>query len=71
MSATAPAVPDFPADAWFKSSYSAAGNECIEVNSGAIGRVAVRDSKDLSRRPFAVRAAAFGALVDAVRTGAL
>ncbi|WNE99723.1 DUF397 domain-containing protein [Streptomyces luomodiensis] len=40
--------------AWFKSSYSGSeGDSCVEV-AIAEGAVHVRDSKDLSRPPFAV-----------------
>ncbi|NJP50330.1 DUF397 domain-containing protein [Streptomyces sp. SBST2-5] len=40
--------------AWFKSSYSGSqGDSCVEV-AIAEQAVHVRDSKDLSRRPFAV-----------------
>jgi uncharacterized protein DUF397 len=39
---------------WFKSSYSSAqGDSCVEMAVGAEA-VHVRDSKDVTRRPFAV-----------------
>ncbi|MEW2074587.1 DUF397 domain-containing protein [Streptomyces sp. NPDC012403] len=39
---------------WFKSSYSSAqGDDCVEV-AVAEQTVHVRDSKDVTRRPFAV-----------------
>ncbi|MFF8790303.1 DUF397 domain-containing protein [Streptomyces sp. NPDC015125] len=51
---------------WFKSSYSAANNECVEV-AWAGTRVAVRDSKDPGGPALAFPAAAFAAFVDGVR----
>ncbi|GGV74902.1 DUF397 domain-containing protein [Streptomyces massasporeus] len=40
--------------AWFKSSYSGSeGDSCVEI-ALAEQAVYVRDSKDVSRRPFAV-----------------
>lgn len=41
-----PANPTAAAGLWFKSSYSAANNECVQVARGN-DWVAVRDSKDL------------------------
>ncbi|MER0480450.1 DUF397 domain-containing protein [Streptomyces sp. Edi2] len=57
---------DIPASAWFKSSHSAANNECMEIAyAGTL--VAVRDSKDPIRPPLAFPAAAFTAFVNEVR----
>ncbi|MHC3450271.1 DUF397 domain-containing protein [Streptomyces prasinus] len=40
---------------WFKSSYSGtAGDNCVEV-AVTEQAIRVRDSKDVARRPFAVR----------------
>lgn len=47
---------------WFKSSYSAADNECVEVSHEA-QRVGIRDAKAISRRGFTVGSDAFAAFV--------
>jgi hypothetical protein len=51
------------ATGWFKSSYSAADNECVEV-AALDTRVGVRDSKDPGRGALAVSARCFSAFVD-------
>ncbi|MGX1760492.1 DUF397 domain-containing protein [Streptomyces lydicus] len=51
---------------WYKSSYSAANNECVEV-ARARAWVAIRDSKDPGGPALAFPAAAFTAFVDEVR----
>ncbi|MFJ9774099.1 DUF397 domain-containing protein [Kitasatospora sp. NPDC101157] len=57
--------------AWFKSSYSSNGGNCVEVagNLVASGVVPVRDSKDPSGPPLVFRADAWSAFVSAVRNG--
>ncbi|WP_328632176.1 DUF397 domain-containing protein [Streptomyces sp. NBC_00356] len=52
---------------WFKSSYSAANNECIEV-ANLVTRVAVRDSKDHARGTLKVSAQCFAIFVSGVTT---
>ncbi|WP_217242530.1 DUF397 domain-containing protein [Streptomyces sp. AC555_RSS877] len=47
---------------WFKSSYSAADNECVEV-AHCLPRVGIRDSKASGQKGFTVSAAAFRLLV--------
>ncbi|WNZ08290.1 DUF397 domain-containing protein [Streptomyces sp. 11x1] len=51
---------------WFKSSYSAADNECVEV-SHAAQRVGVRDAKSVGRRGFTVGSRAFAAFVASLK----
>ncbi|MFF9556522.1 DUF397 domain-containing protein [Streptomyces albus] len=49
--------------AWFKSSYSGTqGDSCVEV-AFAEHAVHVRDSKDVSRQPFAVGRESWGEFV--------
>ncbi|MEW2457432.1 DUF397 domain-containing protein [Streptomyces albus] len=49
--------------AWFKSSYSGSdGDSCVEV-AFAEHAVHVRDSKDVSRQPFAVGRESWGEFV--------
>ncbi|MFJ6355204.1 DUF397 domain-containing protein [Streptomyces sp. NPDC092046] len=64
-------APTLPAAAWFKSSYSSTGNECVEVNTTTGSVVGIRDSKDTDRRPFTVGPDAFRTLVEAVRADSL
>ncbi|MGW2016843.1 DUF397 domain-containing protein [Streptomyces sp. NPDC001927] len=56
------------ANAWFKSSFSGNGNNCIEV--AALGAsVGVRDSKELNGPAFVVASTAFAGFVSAVKAG--
>ncbi|MDH6114487.1 hypothetical protein P3T36_000887 [Kitasatospora sp. MAP12-15] len=55
--------------AWFKSSYSQSGGQCIEVAPGFTGVMPVRDSKDPSGPALVFPAAAFAAFVDGVKAG--
>ncbi|MET9371470.1 DUF397 domain-containing protein [Streptomyces griseoflavus] len=49
---------------WFKSTYSSAqGDDCVEV-AVTEQTVHVRDSKDVVRRPFAVRRESWAHFVD-------
>ncbi|EPD93736.1 DUF397 domain-containing protein [Streptomyces albus] len=55
--------------AWFKSSYSGSqGDDCVEV-AFAERAVHVRDSKDVSRQPFAVGREGWGEFVRFVSEG--
>ncbi|MFF0631558.1 DUF397 domain-containing protein [Nocardia sp. NPDC004151] len=54
---------------WFKSSYSQAGGECVEVAFVEGGRVAVRDSKDRSGPAFIFAPSEWEAFTDGVRNG--
>ncbi|WP_307675312.1 DUF397 domain-containing protein [Streptomyces sp. V4I2] len=51
---------------WFKSSYSAADNKCVEV-AHSLPRVGIRDSKASGQSGFTVSAAAFGSFVDGLK----
>ncbi|MGA4849379.1 DUF397 domain-containing protein [Streptomyces sp. G5(2025)] len=62
----APSDAQLAAASWFKSSYSAADNECVEV-AHIQSWVGVRDSKDLHRDGMAITAAAFAAFVESVK----
>ncbi|MFJ8432330.1 DUF397 domain-containing protein [Kitasatospora sp. NPDC094019] len=39
-------VPEAAVHNWYKSSYSAQANDCVEVQHPALSGMAVRDSKD-------------------------
>ncbi|MGY0067889.1 DUF397 domain-containing protein [Streptomyces sp. QTS137] len=51
---------------WFKSSYSAADNECVEV-AHAFDRVGIRDSKVLALEGFVVAVRTFTKFVDGLK----
>ncbi|MEU6433506.1 DUF397 domain-containing protein [Streptomyces albidoflavus] len=58
--------------AWFKSSYSADGGQCVEVAADLIashGVVPVRDSKVQSGPILALPASSFSAFVAEVKAG--
>ncbi|MCO6749188.1 DUF397 domain-containing protein [Streptomyces albidoflavus] len=58
--------------AWFKSSYSADGGQCVEVAADLIashGVVPVRDSKVQSGPVLALPASSFSAFVAEVKAG--
>ncbi|MER7671105.1 DUF397 domain-containing protein [Kitasatospora sp. NPDC096128] len=59
--------------AWFKSSYSSNGGDCVEVagNLVASGAVPVRDSKDPEGPSLVFPVDAWSAFVSAVRGGQL
>ncbi|MEN8655721.1 DUF397 domain-containing protein [Streptomyces sp. 21So2-11] len=63
---TASIVAQLAAAGWFKSSYSAAENECVEM-ARTPQWVGVRDSKDLSGPSLIVPTTAFAAFVDGVK----
>ncbi|GAA2597721.1 hypothetical protein GCM10010304_51030 [Streptomyces roseoviolaceus] len=63
-----PTADPFRATDWFKSSYSAADNECVEV-SCVSAWVGIRDSKSFSRKRFIVSADAFGLFINSVKDG--
>lgn len=55
---------------WRKSSYSGGANDCVEV--AELGEhAAVRDSKDIGRRPLLFSKAAMRALVSGVARGSI
>ncbi|MEE1788543.1 DUF397 domain-containing protein [Streptomyces sp. SP17BM10] len=55
--------------AWFKSSYSSNGGNCIEVSVTAVRTVPVRDSKDPEGPTLAFPVEAWNSFVTAVRGG--
>ncbi|WP_238431344.1 DUF397 domain-containing protein [Streptomyces cavernae] len=55
---------------WRKSSYSGGANDCLEVAELG-GHAAVRDSKDIGRRPLLFSKAAMRALVGGIASGAI
>jgi hypothetical protein len=63
----APSTAQLTTASWFKSSYSAADNECVEV-AHVRAWVAVRDSKDLHRNGLTTSTAAFAAFVDSMKS---
>ncbi|MFC9911875.1 DUF397 domain-containing protein [Streptomyces sp. NPDC127197] len=64
-----PTSDQFAAAGWFKSSYSAADNECVEVSHVVPAWVGIRDSKIPGRRGLAVSADAFAVFVEAIAQG--
>lgn len=55
---------------WRKSSYSGGANDCVEV--AELGEhAAVRDSKDIGRRPLLFSKAAMRALVSGIARGSI
>ncbi|WP_431035487.1 DUF397 domain-containing protein [Streptomyces sp. P6-2-1] len=55
---------------WFKSSYSAGANNCVEA-ARLPGGIALRDSKDTSLTPLRYTSAQWTAFCDGVVSGAL
>ncbi|MGW6054144.1 DUF397 domain-containing protein [Streptomyces sp. NPDC055189] len=70
MTSTLNALDLAPRGSWFKSSYSDAGNNCIEVAS-LPSAIAVRDSKEKNGPAFAVSPRAFAAFVACASAGTL
>ncbi|MFE3659697.1 DUF397 domain-containing protein [Streptomyces sp. NPDC059165] len=59
---------DFEHARWRKSSYSGGANDCVEV-AELSEHAAVRDSKDIGRRPLLFSKAAMRALVSGIARG--
>jgi hypothetical protein len=57
--------------AWRRSSHSTAANNCVEAATLPSGRVAVRDSKDVTGPALLFAPDAWASFVDAVGTGTL
>ncbi|MER7846242.1 DUF397 domain-containing protein [Kitasatospora sp. NPDC096077] len=55
--------------AWFKSSYSSNGGDCVEVAANVPGAVPVRDSKDPNGPALTFSPDSFAAFVSAVKAG--
>ncbi|MFD5131250.1 DUF397 domain-containing protein [Streptomyces olindensis] len=67
---TAPYDVDLAHVRWQRSSYSGGANDCVEV--AELGEhAAVRDSKDIGRRPLLFSKAAMRALVSGVARGSI
>ncbi|MFE9649410.1 DUF397 domain-containing protein [Streptomyces sp. NPDC006365] len=65
---TTPYDADLAHARWRKSSYSGGANDCVEV--AELGEhAAVRDSKDIERRPLLFSKAAMRALVSGIARG--
>jgi hypothetical protein len=54
--------------AWFKSSYSGSGGECVEVAANLPSTVPVRDSKDPDGPALSFTPASFAAFVAHLKT---
>ncbi|MEH0471793.1 DUF397 domain-containing protein [Streptomyces sp. B21-097] len=67
---TAPHDVDLTHARWRKSSYSGGANDCVEV--AELGEhAAVRDSKDIGRRPLLFSKAVMHALVSEIANGSI
>ncbi|MFF3072715.1 DUF397 domain-containing protein [Kitasatospora sp. NPDC057936] len=64
-------MPAISARGWYKSSYSAQANECVETGHATTGDMAVRDSKDPSGPALVFPASAWAAFVTAIKIGEL
>ncbi|MFE6050478.1 DUF397 domain-containing protein [Kitasatospora sp. NPDC056446] len=60
---------DLAGAAWFRSSYSGNGGQCVEVASGFPGLLPVRDSKDPQGPALVFPSDAWASFVSAVRSG--
>ncbi|MFD7090417.1 DUF397 domain-containing protein [Streptomyces sp. NPDC056652] len=56
--------------AWHRSSYSTGANNCVECAPNAVGGLAVRDSKEVTRPHLSFSADAWTSFVSALRDGA-
>ncbi|MEU8921881.1 DUF397 domain-containing protein [Kitasatospora sp. NPDC048545] len=65
------AVPESGARGWYKSSYSAQANECVEARQSVLNGMAVRDSKDPNGPILRFTAEAWAAFVGGVKAGEL
>ncbi|WP_189926791.1 DUF397 domain-containing protein [Kitasatospora xanthocidica] len=64
-------VPETAVRHWYKSSYSAQANDCVETGRSVPGGMAVRDSKDPSGPTLRFTAEAWDAFVGGVKAGEL
>ncbi|MQY18104.1 DUF397 domain-containing protein [Nocardia macrotermitis] len=60
---------EFSGVSWFKSSYSQAGGDCVEVAQLATGAVGVRDSKNPAGPALVFTPAEWDAFTDGVKAG--
>jgi hypothetical protein len=61
--------PDLSRIAWFKSSYSGGGGQCVEVAANVPSVIPVRDSKDPEGPSLTFTPAGFAAFVAGVKGG--
>ncbi|MGW2872933.1 MULTISPECIES: DUF397 domain-containing protein [unclassified Kitasatospora] len=64
-------MPEISARGWYKSSYSAQANDCVETTLVASSGMAVRDSKDPNGPALAFPTDTWTAFVTALKTGEL
>ncbi|WP_329498197.1 DUF397 domain-containing protein [Kitasatospora herbaricolor] len=62
-------VPKIAALGWYKSSYSAQANDCVETGRIVTGGMAVRDSKDPEGPALLFPAKAWSAFVAGIKAG--
>ncbi|MFF3159463.1 DUF397 domain-containing protein [Streptomyces sp. NPDC057910] len=67
---TAPSADHIQAADWFKSTYSAAQNECVEVTH-LNTRIGLRDSKNVTAPHIDVASTAFGTFISALKNHTL
>jgi hypothetical protein len=61
-----------PEDRWVKSTYSSAGgNDCVEMQAIADGRIAVRDSKTPELGAYLFTLASWTSFLEEVKSGGL
>lgn len=60
---------DLNGASWFKSRYSSAGSDCVEVAHLAQGHVAVRDSKNPTGHVFVFTPREWEAFLTSTRSG--
>ncbi|MCC9309014.1 DUF397 domain-containing protein [Kitasatospora sp. RB6PN24] len=61
-------APEIDTRGWYKSSYSAQANECVESRLTASGGMAIRDSKDPQGPALVFPAGSWQAFVSTLRT---
>ncbi|MBO1417913.1 DUF397 domain-containing protein [Streptomyces sp. FH025] len=64
-------VPEIAVRGWYKSSYSAQANDCVETGRLESSGMAVRDSKDPGGPALQFTADAWAAFVGSVKAGEL
>ncbi|MCX4687649.1 DUF397 domain-containing protein [Kitasatospora purpeofusca] len=64
-------VPEIAVRDWYKSSYSAQANDCVETGQLVLGGMAVRDSKDPDGPALMFPVDTWAAFVGAVKAGEL
>lgn len=62
-------MPKIAAPGWYKSSYSAQANDCVETGRVTVGGMAVRDSKDPEGPALIFAAEAWAAFVTGIKAG--